>query len=178
MVIGTFAWHSFQIMSRIPRLDAFVILLVTGVTVWHDLAVAVIVGVIVSALSYAWSSARRIDADTETSEDQIIYEISGPLFFGSVEGFTQLFSPKTDPDSAIIDFKNSRVMDQSALQAIEAVATKYMDAGKDIKLRHLSRDCHTLLTKAGQLMIDSDDDPDYGLAVDYGIRLGRMGSGH
>lgn len=179
VVIGTFAWQSFKIMTRIPKLDAFVILLVTVVTVWHDLAVAVVVGVIVSALAYAWTSARHIDADTEENETgEKIYRITGPLFFGSIEGFSRLFSPAEDPDNVIIDFKDSRVVDQSALQAIEAVAEKYMQAGKTVRLRHLTHDCHALLTKAGQLIIDSDDDPDYGLAVDYGVRLGRLGSGH
>jgi SulP family sulfate permease len=78
----------------------------------------------------------------------------------------------------IVDFANSRVVDQSALQAIETIAAKYVDAGKQLQLRHLTHDCHTLLNKAGQLIVDSDDDPDYELAVDYDVRLGRLGSGH
>jgi SulP family sulfate permease len=85
---------------------------------------------------------------------------------------------KGDPDSVIIDFAGSRVVDQSALQAIEAIAVKYQAAGKTVQLRHLSSDCHNLLTNAGQLVVDSDDDPDYSLAVDYGVRLGRLGGGH
>ncbi len=99
------------------------------------------------------------------------------MFFGSAEGFSELFTPAQDPSVVIVDFADSRVADQSALQAIEAVAGKYQDAGKKIQLRHLSRDCHELLAKAGQLIIDSDDDPDYQIAADYGVRTGIIG-GH
>ena len=178
VVIGTFAWQSFTIMRRIPLIDAFVIVLVTVVTVWHDLAVAVVVGVIVSALAYAWNAARRIDAHTEIKDGTKVYKLEGPLFFGSIEGFNELFTPNEDPDTVIVDFADSRVVDQSALQAIEALAAKYTQAGKAIRLRHLTRDCHTLLNRAGQLMIDSDDDPEYAIATDYGVKLGRLGSGH
>jgi len=178
VVIGTFAWQSFTIMRRIPLIDAFVIVLVTVVTVWHDLAVAVVVGVIVSALAYAWNAARRIDAHTEIKDNIKVYKLEGPLFFGSIEGFSELFTIKDDPDTVIVDFADSRVVDQSALQAIEALAAKYTQAGKSIRLRHLTRDCHKLLNRAGQLMIDSDDDPEYEIATDYGVKLGRLGSGH
>ncbi len=180
VVIGTFAWNSLTILRKVPLTDAFVILLVTVVTVMEDLAVAVVVGVIVSALAYAWNNARRIHAKTResnTEEGAKVYEIQGPLFFGSSDGFIELFDIENDPDAVIIDFDNSRVVDQSALQAIEAVATKYEAAGKRVKLRHLSRDCHKLLNKAGHLVVDSDDDPDYALAVDYGVRTGILG-GH
>ena len=178
VVIGTFAWQSLTIMRRIPLIDALVIILVTVVTVYHDLAVAVVVGVIVSALAYAWNAARRIDANTETDSDTKIYKLEGPLFFGSIEGFNELFDPKNDPDTVIVDFANSRVVDQSALQAIEALAAKYTQAGKSIRLRHLTRDCHKLLNRAGQLMIDSDDDPKYEIAADYKVRTGVFGGGH
>ena len=178
VVIGTFAWQSLTIMRRIPLIDALVIILVTVVTVYHDLAVAVVVGVIVSALGYAWNAAKRIDAHTETDGDTKIYKLSGPLFFGSIEGFSQMFDPKNDPENIIVDFAGSRVVDQSALQAIEALADKYTQAGKSIALRHLTRDCHKLLNRAGQLMIDSDDDPEYEIAADYKVRTGRLGSGH
>ena len=178
VVIGTFAWQSLTIMRRIPLIDALVIILVTVVTVYHDLAVAVVVGVIVSALGYAWNAARRIDANTETDGDTKIYKLEGPLFFGSIEGFNELFDPKNDPDTVIVDFANSRVVDQSALQAIEALAAKYTQAGKSIRLRHLTRDCHKLLNRAGQLMIDSDDDPKYEIAADYKVRTGVFGGGH
>ena len=178
VVIGTFAWESLKIMRRIPFIDALVIVIVTVVTVYHDLAVAVIVGVIISALAYAWSAARHIDADTEMEGEAKVYKIEGPLFFGSIEGFNELFDIKADPDTVIVDFADSRVVDQSALQAIEALAAKYTQAGKAIRLRHLTRDCHTLLNRAGQLMIDSDDDPEYQIATDYSVKLGRLGSGH
>ncbi|MEM7727824.1 MAG: SulP family inorganic anion transporter [Pseudomonadota bacterium] len=178
VVIGTFAWHSLSIMRRIPLTDALVIVIVTVVTVWHDLAVAVVVGVIISALAYAWNASRRIDAHVEEADGVKVYKLEGPLFFGSAEGFSELFTVKDDPDTVIADFANSRVVDQSALQAIEALAAKYSAAGKTLQLRHLSKDGHALLSRAGQLVVESDDDPEYGLAVDYGVRLGRLGSGH
>jgi len=180
VVIGTFAWNSFNIMRKVPLMDAFVIVLVTVVTVMEDLAVAVVVGVIVSALAYAWNNAKRIHAETResvTEEGAKVYEIKGPLFFGSSEGFVELFDVPNDPETVIVDFADSRVVDQSALQAIENIAGKYEAAGKRVMLRHLSRDCHKLLTKAGHLMVDSDDDPDYGLVVDYSVRTGILG-GH
>ena len=177
VVIGTFAWNSLKILRRVPRMDAFVILLVTVVTVLEDLAVAVVVGVIVSALAYAWNAAARIHAVTREEDGAKVYDVEGPLFFGSADGFIELFDVAGDPDRVVIEFARSRVVDQSALQAIEAVAAKYEAAGKKIQLRHLSRDCHDLLTKAGHLMVDSDDDPDYEIAVDYSVRTGILG-GH
>ncbi|MDX1743977.1 MAG: SulP family inorganic anion transporter, partial [Ruegeria sp.] len=180
VVIGTFAWNSFKIMRKVPLMDAFVIVLVTVVTVMEDLAVAVVVGVIVSALAYAWNNAKRIHAITRNSQTEKgakVYEIQGPLFFGSSDGFVELFDVPNDPETVIVDFAESRVVDQSALQAIENVAVKYEEAGKRVMLRHLSRDCHKLLNKAGHLMVDSDDDPDYELAVDYSVRTGILG-GH
>ena len=179
VVIGTFAWNSLKIMRKVPLMDAFVIVLVTVVTVMTDLAIAVVVGVIVSALAYAWQNATRIHANRAVEADGTkVYKIRGPLFFGSSEGFSELFTPNEDPDTVIVDFVDSRVADQSALQAIEAVALKYEEAGKRIQLRHLSKDCHYLLSKAGHLIIDSDDDPDYEIAVDYGVRTGILAAGH
>ncbi len=179
VVIGTFAWNSFKILRRVPLTDAFVIILVTIVTVISDLAVAVVVGVIVSALAYAWNNARRIHAHIEISKTGAkIYRIQGPLFFGSSDGFLELFDVQNDPNEVIIEFSDSRVVDQSALQAIEAIANKYELANKRIQLRHLSRDCHRLLTKAGHLVIDSDDDPDYALAVNYSVKTGILDGGH
>ncbi len=178
VVIGTFAWHSLTILRRVPYTDAFVILLVTVVTVATDLATAVVVGVIVSALAYAWQNAARIHATIHETEDGAkVYRIQGPLFFGSVEGFNELFTPESDPDNVIIEFADSRVADQSALTAIEALAAKYQAAGKRLQLRHLSRDCHRLLARAGQLIVDSDDDPVYGVAVDYSVRTGVLAGG-
>lgn len=179
VVIGTFAWQSLTILRRIPLTDALVMVLVTIVTVMSDLAIAVVVGVIVSALAYAWNNATRIHANTEvTPEGARVYQIEGPLFFGSVDGFAEIFDTKDDPNIVIVDFMNSRVVDQSALQAIEGLASKYQGIGKTLQLRHLSRDCHKLLNRAGQLMVDSEDDPSYGLAVDYSVRTGSFGGGH
>ncbi|NNE88260.1 MAG: SulP family inorganic anion transporter [Silicimonas sp.] len=176
VVIGTFAWNSLKIMRKVPLTDAFVIVLVTVVTVMEDLAVAVVVGVIVSALAYSWNNARRIHAKAyDTPEGARVYQVQGPLFFGSSTGFVELFDVEGDPSEVIVDFVDSRVVDQSALQAIEAVAAKYEAAGKRVQLRHLSRDCHQLLTKAGHLLVDSDDDPVYGVAVNYGVRTGILG---
>lgn len=179
VVIGTFAWNSLKILRKVPLTDAVVIFLVTIVTVLTDLAVAVIVGVIVSALAYAWQNARRIHATSyETPEGAKVYQVQGPLFFGSATGFVEMFNIQNDPSMVIVDFAGSRVADQSALEAIENVAAKYEAAGKRIQLRHLTRDCHALLNKAGHLMVDSDDDPDYAIAANYSVRTGILGGGH
>ncbi|MEM7300855.1 MAG: SulP family inorganic anion transporter [Pseudomonadota bacterium] len=179
VVIGTFAWQSLMILRRIPLTDAAVMILVTIVTVLSDLAIAVVVGVIVSALAYAWNNASRIQARSHiTPEGAKVYQIEGPLFFGSADGFAELFDPAVDPKLVVVDFYNSRLVDQSALQAIETLAGKFEAAGKQLQLRHLSKDCHSLLARAGQLMIDSDDDPDYGVAVDYSVRTQIFGTGH
>ena len=175
VVIGTFAWRSLMILRRIPLSDTFVIILVTIATVATDLAIAVIVGVIVSALVFAWQNAIRIHAVAhETPEGARVYAIQGPLFFGSTAGFIELFNPKGDPMVVIADFMDSRVADQSALQAIEDIAAKYEAEGKTLQLRHLSPECHRLLKKAGQLVVASDEDPNYGVAVDYGVRTGIL----
>ncbi|MEO0497093.1 MAG: SulP family inorganic anion transporter [Pseudomonadota bacterium] len=179
VVIGTFAWNSFKIMRRVPLMDAFVIVLVTVTTVLTDLAIAVVVGVIASSLAYAWQNATRIQVKAETTpEGDKVYRVIGPLFFGSAEGFQESFTPREDPKHVVIDFMYSRVVDQSALNAIESVAAKYRQQDIDIQLRHLSRDCHALLTKAGQLVVDADDDPEYALAVDYKVTTGRFGDSH
>ena len=178
VVIGTFAWNSLKLLFYVPRSDALVIVLVTIITVFEDLAVAVVAGVIVNALVYAWKSASRIRAierQSRTEEGAKVYEIEGPLFFSSTNSFLEIFNPEEDPDLVIIDFANSKVIDQSALKAIEDIAEKYSNLGKQLKLRHLTKDCHRLLRKTGQLIVDSDDDPDYGIAVDYEVKLGIFG---
>jgi len=180
VVIGTFAWQSIKLMKRIPLSDGLVIIVVTAVTVYSDLATAVVVGVIISALVYAWNAASQIRATvrpSETEEGARVYELNGPLFFGSATGFQDLFDPENGPDTVILDFNGSRVVDHSALQAIDAVAAKYEAAGKTLMLRHLSKDCHALLSKAGQLIVDADDDPSYSVAADYGFLSGKIG-GH
>ncbi|MBL4787519.1 MAG: SulP family inorganic anion transporter [Kordiimonadaceae bacterium] len=173
VVVGTFAWSSFRIIHKIPRTDAFVLMLVSGVTVYSDLAVAVIVGVIVSALVFAWKASKRIgvksamlDANTK------IYEMQGPLFFSSIASFQDLFDPKGDPDNVVIDFLNTRVWDHSGLQAIDALADRYKNAGKRLRIRHLSPDCQALLSKAGnRVELSSEEDPEYGIVMDYEGRL-------
>tara|TARA_B100000575_G_scaffold135442_1_gene108000 strand:- start:443 stop:2134 length:1692 start_codon:yes stop_codon:yes gene_type:complete len=175
VVIGTFAWHSIKLLRIVPKSDALVIILVTLVTVIADLAVAVIVGVIFSALVYAWNAASIIRAIQRKSNSETgakVYEIEGPLFFGSTQSFKEIFNIKDDPKLVILDFAKSRVVDQSALKAIEDIAIRYAKANRQIKLRHLSKDCHKLLSNAGQLIVDSDDDPEYGIAVDYNVKLG------
>ncbi|KMW56242.1 Sulfate permease [Candidatus Rhodobacter oscarellae] len=179
VVIGTFAWNTFRIMRHSTRFAGFVTLLVTVVTVLEDLAVAVIVGVIVSALQYAWVNASRISARTEEAKDGAkIYRIQGPLFFGSAAGFDELFTPRADPDMVIVDFAESRVADQSALSAIEGVATRYQDLGKELHIRHLSRDCRQILGRAGLIVETSEDDPDYQVAANYAVRTGLFAGGH
>ena len=178
-VIWTFAGNIFRIMRLVPKSDSVVIVLVTVVTVAYDLATAVVVGVIVSALTYAWNNATRIRAKRyDTPEGARVYQVQGPLFFGSTEGFTELFNIADDPSKVIVDFAESRVVDQSALSAIEAIAEKYQAAGKTIQLRHLSRDCHQLLANSGQLIVDSENDPDYQVATDYSVRTGILSGGH
>ena len=179
VVIGTFAWNTFRIMRVSTRFASFVTILVTIVTVWQDLAIAVIVGVVVSALQYAWVNAVRISAKTyQTPEGAKVYQVTGPLFFGSAAGFDELFDPKGDPSLVVVDFADSRVADQSALSAIEGLATKYREQGKDIQLRHLSPDCQRLLAQTGLIVVKSEDDPDYQLAAHYEVNTGLFGGGH
>ncbi|WP_257099068.1 SulP family inorganic anion transporter [Pseudovibrio flavus] len=173
VVIGTFAWNTFKILNKIPMTDAIVIALVTGVTVYADLAVAVVVGVIVSALAYAWNASKRIAAQKfHTPEGHLVYKLEGPLFFGSAAGFAEIFTPEDDPDEVIVDFINSRVVDHSGLQAIDALAGRYVRAGKRLHLRHLSPDCKKLLSKAGSMVeLEANEDPTYEVAVDYSTML-------
>ena len=170
VVIGTFAWSSFRIMNKIPVADLIVLILVSGLTVIFDLAIAVIAGVIVSALVFSWENARRIRARKRIREDGTkVYEIWGPLFFGSISAFNEKFDVKNDPNSVEIDFVESRVSDHSALEAIFVLVEKYQNAGKKIKLKHLSADCKVLLYKASpifhQIIEEDIDDPRYHLVA-------------
>ncbi|MCK5424293.1 MAG: SulP family inorganic anion transporter, partial [Emcibacter sp.] len=169
VVIGTFAWNSLKLIGKIPRHDVFVIIFVTAITVAFDLAVAVVAGVIISALVFAWETAKHTHAAKIIDEGgSKVYKLSGPLFFGSVASFLELFDPKSDPDDVIVDFIDSRVLDHSGLQAIDALAVKYEAAGKKLHLRHLSADCRRLLDKARKIVeVSVIEDPDYGVAVDY-----------
>jgi len=168
VVIGTFEWSSFRIFNKIPRHDAFVLVLVSGVTVATDLAIAVIVGVIVSALVFAWEHAKHIHVECYMDDNgSKVYELNGPLFFGSVKNFRDLFTPGEDSDDVIIEFKNSRVADHSAIEAIDSLAEQYIKAGKRLHLRHLSKECSQLLNKAGNLVeVNRLEDPDYHVADD------------
>lgn len=168
VVLGTFEWSSLRIMDKIPASDAFVLVLVSAVTVFTDLAVAVVVGVIVSALFFAWEHASHIHVKSYDSDDDTrVYELNGPLFFGSVKNFLDLFTPEDDPDDVIIEFQNSRVADHSAIEAIDNLAEKYIKAGKRLHLRHLSPECSLLLKKAGSLVeVNVLEDPVYHVADD------------
>jgi len=168
VVFATFEWSSFRIIGKIPKKDAFVLILVSAVTVMTDLAIAVIVGVIVSALFFAWEHASHINVKSyDDKEGSRVYELNGPLFFGSVKNFLDLFNPADDPDDVIIEFQNSRVADHSAIEAIDNLAEKYIKAGKKLHLRHLSPECAELLTKAGDLVeVNVMEDPTYHVADD------------
>jgi len=168
VVLGTFEWSSLRIMGKIPKTDAFVLILVSGVTVFTDLAMAVVVGVIVSALFFAWEHASHINVKSYDDEKgSRVYELNGPLFFGSVKNFLDLFNPADDPDDVIIEFQNSRVADHSAIEAIDNLAEKYIRAGKKLHLRHLSIECTELLTRAGDLVeVNVMEDPTYHVADD------------
>ena len=168
VVMGTFEWSSLRIIGKIPKTDAFVLVLVSAVTVFTDLAVAVVVGVIVSALFFAWEHASHINVTSyDDKNGSRVYELNGPLFFGSVQNFLELFNPADDPDDVIIEFQNSRVADHSAIEAIDNLAEKYIKAGKKLHLRHLSPECKVLLTKAGDLVdVNMMEDPTYHVADD------------
>jgi SulP family sulfate permease len=168
VVLGTFEWSSFRLMKRIPKTDAFVIVLVSGVTVITDLAIAVCVGVIVSALVFAWEHAKHIYTNNYIDEQgSKVYELHGPLFFGSVKNFAELFDINNDPNDVIIEFKYSRVADHSAIEAIDSLAERYKKAGKTVHLRHLSPDCIELLNKAKDLVeVNVIEDPHYKVASD------------
>jgi len=166
VVIGTFEWGSFQLLKKIPPEDSFVGVLVAVVTVLTDLAIAVVVGVIATALVFAWKQARHIYTETSTDDTGAkVYVLHGPLFFASVHRFSELFDPKHDPDEVIIDFVQSRVADHSAIEAIDTLAERYLKAGKNLHLRHLSPECRVLLEKAGDLVeVNIKEDPRYHVA--------------
>lgn len=168
VVIGTFAWSTFSVWNKVPVADVVVIALVTLLTVLFDLAIAVIAGVIVSALVFSWDNAKRIRARKHIDERGIKhYEIFGPLFFGSTTLFNSKFDVKNDPNEVIIDFEESRIMDQSAIEAINKLADKYLQSGKNIHLRHLSGDCVKLIKKAEKICdVNVVEDPDYFVAID------------
>ena len=168
VVLGTFEWASLRLFGKVPKADIFVAILVTAVTVASDLAVAVVVGVIVSALVFAWEHAKQMQATSNLLENgSKVYNLKGPLFFGSVSHFQAIFDPKNDPEDVIIDFAGARVVDHSGIEAIDSLAERYQRAGKQVHLRHLSEECRELLTQAGDLVeVNVMEDPKYHVADD------------
>lgn len=157
VVIGTFAWSSLRMMRKVPKADAFVVVLVSGLTVVFDLAIAVAAGVIVSTLAYAWKSSTHLSTRISQEGGSKVYSLYGSLFFGSASSFKELFCPKTDPDNIIVDFSHSRIWDHSALQVLEKLAESYKAAGKKVFYRGLSTNCVRILNKAGAINVDNDN---------------------
>jgi len=168
VVVGTFEWSSFRIMRKIPKSDAFVLILVSVVTVLTDLAIAVFAGVIVSALVFAWDKAKHISAKRYVDDEGVThYELDGPLFFAAVHDFNELFKVQEDSDEIIIDFLNSYVMDHSSIEAINSLTERYRKLGKVLHLKHLSKDCRLLLNNADEIVdINVIEDPQYHVATD------------
>ncbi|KGO86284.1 sulfate permease [Flavobacterium rivuli WB 3.3-2 = DSM 21788] len=169
VAIGTFEWASFKVINKMPKQDIFTGVAVALITiVLHNLALAVLVGVILSALVFAWESAKRIRVESFIDENTVKnYKVYGPLFFGSVTTFTEQFTVNTDPQEVIIDFKESRVTDMSAIEALNKLTHRYTDSGKILRLKHLSHDC-LLLLKNAETIIDVNiiEDPSYRVATD------------
>jgi len=168
VVIGTFEWSSFKIMKNIPVADAFVIVLVSVVTVFTDLAIAVGVGIIVSALVFAWEKGKSIDIDSVINSDGIKeYHIRGVVFFASARNFIDAFHIKGDTDEVIIDFKDAKVFDHSGIEAVNMLTERYKNAGKILKLRHLSMECYQLIKNADEIVeVNIIEDPKYKVADD------------
>ncbi|MGM9476960.1 MULTISPECIES: SulP family inorganic anion transporter [Pedobacter] len=169
VAVGTFEWISLRIINKMPKQDIFIGILVAAITIWlHNLALAVLIGVIISALVFAWESAKRIRArkfvDGSGTKH---YEIYGPLFFGSVTAFTEKFDVNEDPSEVIVDFKDSRVSDMSAIEALNKLTERYHLAGKKLHLKHLSEDCRLLLKNAESVIdVNIYEDPTYRVAID------------
>jgi SulP family sulfate permease len=169
VAVGTFEWASLRTFNKMPKSDVLVMVLVTLVTIFlHNLALAVLVGVIIAALVFAWDNAKRIRARKHIDENgHKHYEIYGPLFFGSTAVFNQKFELDKDPEHVIVDFRESRVVDMSAIEALNKLTERYAKAGKKIHLRHLSPDCRKMLTDASAIIeVNIEEDPKYKLAVD------------
>lgn len=170
VAIGTFEWASLKTFKRMPMSDIFVMVMVTLVTIFlHNLALAVIIGVIIAALVFAWDNAKRIRARKFVDDNGVKhYEIYGPLFFGSVIAFNEKFDVLNDPDEVIIDFAESRVVDMSAIEALNKITERYHKLGKKLHLKHLSLDCRKLLKNAEEIIdVNVMEDPTYKVFVDY-----------
>ena len=169
VVIGTFEWATLKMWRRVPSSDIMVMVLVAGYTVlMHDLATAVLLGVVVSALVFTWQHATHISADIKhNKQGSKIYQLHGPLLFASVRSFADMFDPATDHDDVVIDFYYTRVYDQSGLEAIHGVAERYEKADKRLHLTHLSAECRLLLERAGDLVeVNLSEDPQYHVATE------------
>ncbi len=169
VAVGTFEWASFRIINKMPKHDIFVLITVALITVLlHNLALAVLIGVIISALVFAWESAKRIRAKKYTDDTGVKhYEIYGPLFFGSTVAFAEKFDVANDPDEVIIDFKESKIMDMSAIDAVNKITERYSKVNKTLHLRHLSANCRQLLKNADQVIeVSILEDPTYKVAAD------------
>jgi SulP family sulfate permease len=164
VVIATFEWTSLRLWNKIPKSDFFVIVAVSAITVLFDLAIAVAAGVAISALVFAWKKSRRLQAETRMDGAVKVYELDGPLFFGAVTSFKAIFTPSEDPDEVLIEFKNCRVYDHSALEAINNLCEKYRELGKAVKLVHLSEKCQQVLGKADAIIEVTIEDPKYDVA--------------
>lgn len=162
----TFEWGSIRVLNKVPRADAIVIILVTVITIFTDLAVAVILGIVISALVFAWEQAKTVRVESGIdAEGRKVYKLFGPIFFASVTSFQRLFDPQTDPEEVIIDFLHSRVLDHSALDAIDTLGERYKKNGKILHLRHLSPDCLEILEKSKDLVeVNLIQDPHYHIA--------------
>jgi len=168
VVIGTFEWSSFRVLGSVPKMDAFIIVLVSVVTVLQDLAIAVLVGIVVSALAFAWEHGKKIHATISTDEHGTkIYHLESALFFGSAQSFKDLFDPLNDPQDVVIDFEKARVYDHSAIEAINNITERYAGQGKYLHLLNLSRECQELLDKADNIVeISVVEDLDWHIADD------------
>jgi len=166
--INTFEWSSIRRLKRMPKPDAVIMVAVTIVTIYTDLAMAVIFGVIISALVFAWQHARISILSQQEEEGEKTIRLEGPLFFGSAASFQELFHPENDPQNVVIDFARTRVMDSSGVEAIDKLTARYLAAEKSVRLRHLSEDCISLLKQAGPFCSHELDDPDYKVAADKG----------
>jgi SulP family sulfate permease len=177
VVIGTFAWSSLKLWNKVPLADVLVIVLVTLLTIIFDLAIAVLAGVIVSSLVFAWENAKRIRARKHIDQHGVKhYEIYGPLFFGCIELFNSKFDIKNDPKEVVIDFKESRIVDQSAIECVNKLTERYLKMGKNVHLRHLSSDCVKLIKRAEKICdVNVLEDPDYFVAIDN-FRQAQMAS--
>ena len=167
--IGTFEWASLRTFGKMPKWDLFVLVLVTVITVFEDLAIAVVIGVIVSSLRFAYVNAKMIRARKRTDEaGRKHYEIWGPLFFGSIQTFNSKFDVLNDPDEIVIDFMESRIVDMSAIEALHRLTERYAKQGKKVTLKHLSPDSRARLTKADAIIdVDVDEDPTYKVMADF-----------